>query len=62
MQRLITKALPLAVATTALIATAVGIASTGTGQTSSNGHSGSTTTVVAGCWPGQPCWRNWEDG
>ncbi|MFF9036586.1 hypothetical protein ACF090_14075 [Streptomyces sp. NPDC014892] len=55
MQRLITKALTTAAVTAALIATAVGITSTDTGRTPSNGHS-----VSAACWPGQPCWKTWE--
>ncbi|MBE4739455.1 MULTISPECIES: hypothetical protein [Streptomyces] len=56
MQRLITKALTTAAVTAALIATAVGITSTDTGRTPSNGHS-----VSAACWPNTPCWKGWDD-
>ncbi|MGW1673544.1 hypothetical protein [Streptomyces sp. NPDC002324] len=55
MQRLITKALATAVATAALITTAVGIVSADTGRTPSKSHS-----VSAACWPGQPCWKSWQ--
>ncbi|WP_159031113.1 hypothetical protein [Streptomyces acidiscabies] len=56
MQRPITKFL----ATSALLATAVGIAFADNGQSGVTRQASSTVHTLSACWPGPECWGQWS--